>query len=309
MKRNIGLPEQHPFEEVQTCDLCGNATFRQELRAGELVLVKCASCGLVFTTPRYTEAHLLAMYKDEYYEKASSYLSAQLKKPPEDLYRLALSLKKMVSLQEGRATPRSLDVGCGAGSAVAAFKAAGWRTVGIDVSEKAVRAGRALGLDLRAMDLGDIEPRSIDVITAFHVLEHCSSPRAFVKQCRACLAPGGMLLLDVPNYGCHNSRRLRDRWPYLYADLHLYQFTIETLRRYLESSGFQVVSVRRLGGYGPVEDYGSVPGRKTAWSVKKSLQECRHAIALIPGAKSFLRWLIWHALGYGEFIRIVARIN
>jgi 2-polyprenyl-3-methyl-5-hydroxy-6-metoxy-1,4-benzoquinol methylase len=249
------------------------------------------------------------MYKDEYYEKASAYMSSQLKKPPEDIYRLALSLKKRVSLQEGNTPPRSLDVGCGAGSAVAAFKKAGWNAVGIDFSKKAVEAGRTLGLELHSIDLRDVEPKSFDVVTAFHVLEHCSSPRAFVRQCAACLASGGVLLLDVPNYGCHNSRRLREQWPYLYADLHLYQFTMKTLRRYLESSGFRVVSVRRLGGYGPVEDYGSVPGRETAWSVKKSLQEFRHAIALIPGAKSFLRWLIWHALGYGEFIRIVARIN
>jgi len=311
MDNSSGPMEEHFLEEVRVCDLCGNDGLEQELVADEWILLKCTTCGLVFTSPRYSEDCLLRMYKDRYYQNARSYLSSQLQRPPEELYRLAISMTKMFSPKNGAKVLRALDVGCGAGNTVAAFKRAKWEAVGIDLSEKAIKAGKDLGLDLRATDFADVEPRSFDVITALHVLEHVSSPKTFLNQCAACLTSGGTLVIDVPNYGCRNSRNLRECWPYLYPHLHLYQFTVNTLKKYLDSLKFDIISIRKVNGYGPAEDYSSVPGHHSPRQnrIKKTLQERRHALFLMPGAKPFLRWLFWQALGYGEFIRVLCQKN
>jgi 2-polyprenyl-3-methyl-5-hydroxy-6-metoxy-1,4-benzoquinol methylase len=251
------------------------------------------------------------MYKDQYYENAPSYLSSQLDQPPEDLSRLALSLKKILAPGKGAKGLRALDVGCGGGAAVSAFKSAGWEAVGIDLNETAIKAGKESSLDLYAMDITEVEPRSYDVVTAFHVVEHVSSPRVFLNNCVARLVPQGILVMDVPNYGSRNARNLREHWPNLYPDLHLYQFTVATVRKYLVTLGLEEIRIQKVSGYGPAEDYSTVPGyhphRQS--QIKKILQECRHAMFLIPGAKPFLRWLLWQALGYGEFIRVLCRKN
>jgi 2-polyprenyl-3-methyl-5-hydroxy-6-metoxy-1,4-benzoquinol methylase len=303
--------QQNLLEAVRTCDLCGNDKFKLEFVIDGCSLLKCSGCGLVFTSPRYGKQHLLSVYRSEYYESAPGYLSAQLQQPPEDLCRLAASLRKLLAHTNGTGTPRSLDVGCGAGTAVAAFAKAGWDAVGIDLSERAVRAGRDLGLNLHSMDLTGVEPCSFNVVTAFHVLEHVSSPRTFLNQCTACLMPQGVLVIEVPNYGSHNSRSLREHWPNLYPRLHLYQFAAATLKAYLAELNLEALSMKKLNGYGPAEDYASVPGShlRPRNKVKETLQKYRHMVYLVPGAKPFLRWLFWQALGYGEFIRVLCRKN
>jgi 2-polyprenyl-3-methyl-5-hydroxy-6-metoxy-1,4-benzoquinol methylase len=303
--------EQDSVEEVRTCDLCGNGSLEEEFTVDGCTLLRCNTCGLVFTSPRYKEEYLLRMYKGEYYENAPSYLSSQLQHPPEDLYRLAMSMKKLFTPKNGARTLRSLDVGCGAGTAVAAFKNAGWESVGIDLNETAIRAGRDLGLNLYAKCVAEVEPRSFDVVTTFHVLEHVSSPKTFLNQCAACLVPQGVLVIDVPNYGSRNSLSLREHWPNLYPHLHLYQFTIPTLKKYLVTLNIGEIRMRKMAGYGPAEDYSSVPGHHPLRQnrIKKTMQECRHILYLIPGAKPFLRWLFWQALGYGEFVRVFCRKN
>jgi 2-polyprenyl-3-methyl-5-hydroxy-6-metoxy-1,4-benzoquinol methylase len=251
------------------------------------------------------------MYKGEYYENAPSYLLSQLQQPPEDLYRLAISIKKMLPSKNGAGALRALDVGCGGGTAVAAFKTAGWKAVGIDLNETAIKAGKDLGLNLYATDIAEVEPQSFAVVTAFHVLEHVSSPKAFLNQCARLLVPRGILVIDVPNYGSRNSRSLREHWPNLYPRLHLYQFTAATLKKYLDTSNLDEICLRKIAGYGPAEDYSTVPGHHPHRqdTIKKTLQGCRHAMFVIPGAKPFLRWLFWQALGYGEFIRVLCRRN
>lgn len=309
--RSLKPVEQDSLEEVRSCDLCGNGRLEHEFRAGEWILLKCSTCGLVFTSPRYSEEHLLRMYKDQYYENAPSYLSSQLQQPPEDLCRLAVSIKKMLTSKDGTRAPRALDVGCGGGTTVAAFRKAGWEAMGIDLNPTAIRAGRNLGLKLYAMDIAEVDPHSFDAVTVFHVLEHVSSPRTFLDQCATRLAPQGILVIDVPNYGSRNSHRLREHWPNLYPNLHLYQFTIATLKKYLAALNLDEIHTRKVSGYGPAEDYSSVPGHHPLRQsrIKKTLQGFWHALYLVPGAKPFLRWLFWQALGYGEFIRVLCRRN
>jgi 2-polyprenyl-3-methyl-5-hydroxy-6-metoxy-1,4-benzoquinol methylase len=301
--------KQDYFEEVRACDLCGNDDLKLEFVVDGCTLLKCGTCGLVFTSPRYKEDYLLGMYRDEYYEKAPSYLSLQLEPPPEDLFRLALSIGKIFRSENRKGALRSLDVGCGAGSTVAAFKRAGWEAVGIDLSERATKIGKDLGLDLRTTDLTEIEPSSFDVVTTFHVLEHVSSPKVFLNHCVRCLAPKGILLIEVPNYGCRNACNLRQQWPILYPRHHLYQFTASTLKAYLLTLKLDKIAMNKISGYGPAEDYSSVPGRglQPGSRIKRILRESRHALYLIPGAKPFLRWIFWQALGYGESIRVLCR--
>ncbi len=310
------------LELVKTCDLCGGRQFDTELVSNGWNLVKCddSSCGLVLTSPRYTEAYLEKMYESRYYERNPAYLSTQVVEPSKDECSLAKSqMKKCVSKRMG-GKPRFLDVGCGAGRIVAAFQNAGWDAVGIDKSLKAVSAGQNRGLDLRVTDLGNNRLGIFDMIAAFHVLEHVHSPKLFLQHCAGILVKGGLLLIEVPNYGSRRSRRMRQDWPYLYPDSHLYQFTEETLKRYLMDTGFNtIIECRKVGGRGPLESYSTTTcdeGRLSTTLRKNSqpranfksiLFKLRLLIYWSSTVRQVVRYLLWDKFGYGEFIRVLAR--
>jgi len=297
------------FEYVEACDLCGGSDFDPEMTVNQSHLVRCKDCQLVFTSPRFKEDYLEKMYATAYYEQANSYLSEQLKDPSKDLCRLAgIAMKWAVDPQrEGK--PRSLDVGCGGGAIVSAFQKMGWEAVGIDLSEKAVRAGRKQGLDLRTVGIADEALGTFNMITAFHVLEHIFSPRIFLECCADRLTDKGFLLLEVPDYESWRSRKMGAHWPCLYPDLDLYQFTSETLTRYLEKMDWKIQKIQRVNGRGPLECSNRDPAKNMIVGnrIKKTLFEFRHLFYWFPGGRPLLQYIIWQTFGYGEFIRILCQ--
>src|SRR2546426_7895565 len=64
------------METIQTCELCDGRAFSSVLRQRDLLLnrrypffqvMRCDSCGLLFTNPRLSRAELPAYYPQEYY--------------------------------------------------------------------------------------------------------------------------------------------------------------------------------------------------------------------------------------------------
>ncbi len=296
------------LETVNACDLCGGKLFHEESVVDGWILVRCDACNVVFTSPRYTEAHLQKLYSERYYERDSGYLFMQIAEPSEDEYHLAKSLIKMCEGSKREKSLRSLDIGCGAGRIVKAFKDSGWEAVGIDLNLRAVTMGINRSLDLRVGSLDSRQIGKFNLITGFHVLEHVHSPSMFLQQCVNRLSENGYLLLEVPDYGCRAARKMGPSWPYLYPDGHLYQFTAETLARYLVQSGFRIVRIEKVHGRGPLENSRASGGEKEhKGKLKNALFALRHLFYWSSKGRRVLRCLFWDVLGYGEFIRILAR--
>jgi len=302
--------------KIESCDLCGHRTFTPELTVLGWQLQRCSKCSLVFTSPRYSDAYLRTLYTENFYELASDgeYFNSQLQTPIQSHIGLAAYAKRKLR-KPGKAT--SLDIGCGAGRLVAAFAKVGFNAEGIEPSLKAVDAARNAGLSVRAMDLDEIRHSSYDVITAMHVLEHTSSPSAFISACERILLPSGLLILEVPNYGCKRAAQLKEHWRPLYPDVHLFQFTPETLRLLLTKHGFQVVSYKFLGGaidalpedegHSKPDTCSTIERRKWTNHLIGIPWRWRHMIFRIPRAQRTMQFLYWHLLGKGEFFQIIGR--
>jgi 2-polyprenyl-3-methyl-5-hydroxy-6-metoxy-1,4-benzoquinol methylase len=102
---------------------------------------------------------------------------------------------------------RMLDVGCGAGATTAAVRqvrAVEWAG-GIEyVDEVAAQAEASLdrvwhGDAALAPLEAEIAPGSLDLVLCLDVLEHMSDPWTMVGRLSALVAPGGRLILSVPN--------------------------------------------------------------------------------------------------------------
>src|SRR5215831_9167839 len=103
------------------------------------------------------------------------------------------------------ARARWLDLGCAYGFLVGEARQAGFRAVGLDASRFAVsqardHAGDASGaLACAHAERLPIRDESVDVVTAFDVLEHVPDPRAILTEARRVLRPGGLFIAATPD--------------------------------------------------------------------------------------------------------------
>jgi SAM-dependent methyltransferase len=115
-----------------------------------------------------------------------------------------LSCRRLKREAGGLAGKRLGDFGCG-------FEARFVRDI-LPVLRHAVIVDVALAEDLKATPrlraiegrlpdaLGALEDRSFDVITCVSVLEHLTRPEEALREFRRLLAPGGVLLVNVPSW-------------------------------------------------------------------------------------------------------------
>jgi GT2 family glycosyltransferase/2-polyprenyl-3-methyl-5-hydroxy-6-metoxy-1,4-benzoquinol methylase len=152
---------------------------------------------------------------------------------------------------------RVLDVGCGAGGLGRSLKAArpGIEVRGVEpVADQAARARRILddvhvGGAESALPAGWPRP---DCIVFADVLEHLIDPWAAVRRARELLAPGGALVVSIPNVRHHSviADLLRGRFDYRDAGVldrtHLRFFTGATARELVERGGFTIERTERV---------------------------------------------------------------
>lgn len=100
---------------------------------------------------------------------------------------------------------RVLDVGCGDGGRYAGFLLdEGVELHGVDVSAVAVAEARRRGVQAVQASLSErlpFEDDSFDAAVCLEVIEHVVDPEEAVREIHRVLAPGGALVVSVPNVG------------------------------------------------------------------------------------------------------------
>ena len=134
-----------------------------------------------------------------------------------------------------------LDVGCGSGLSLLRARDAGWRVMGIEPDEEAVRAANARGIEIVAHHLHEL-PASFDGtferIMLSHVIEHVHDPIAMLSRCKQLLAPGGTLWLETPNLSSVGYEEFGADWRGLEPPRHLVMFRRAPLDALLQRAGF-----------------------------------------------------------------------
>src|SRR5712692_8758337 len=215
------------------CPACGEPGRETAIeRYGRYELFGCGACGLQFWEPR--EMPDARWYEQMYGGRDEKLLPLE----PGHRYFLA-----------DEAAPRNgelLDIGCGTGNFLAVAHDAGYDVTGIELDRNAARfAKERLGLQ-RVLPLTISEfaeqhaEERFDVVTFFEVLEHQAAPVEFLQKVKACVRPGGVIALSVPN---------RERWltgPDVldYPPNHFLRWNAAALRKFLSARGFEVLSIR-----------------------------------------------------------------
>ncbi|MBL8048303.1 MAG: class I SAM-dependent methyltransferase [Chthonomonas sp.] len=200
----------------------------------------CPQTGLLWSSPVFDAASQALFYRDYYRElyfgakQASDEFFANQQAEGKGI--LAYLRLRAPGLRPGRV----LEIGCGAGGVLSAFRAEGWEVAGCDFGDDYLQRGRADGLDLRAGASDALFDLSgADLLIARHVLEHTLDPLAELQNWANLLSPDGVMFIEVPG----TLRALddyREAGRYFHI-AHTYHFTLRSLQALAARAGLELI--------------------------------------------------------------------
>lgn len=181
--------------------------------------------------------------------RLKSFYDLRAGEEPEHDPEAALRFRKALAAAGLRPGERVLDVGAKWGGLGRWIRSLDLQVeyTGLELSEENVTRAAGLGFDVRLADVSEPLPvgdAEFDCAVCLELLEHLPKPIALLGELRRVLAPGGRLVVSVPNpYS----------WVELYRELfrrhdpegHLNAFTTPVMENLLALAGFRLE--RRLG--------------------------------------------------------------
>ena len=271
---------KNTISEPATCLLCGSDRLKRIQRDlpaedGSLFsILECVACRLGMIDPILPPQTLSGFYPEDYYsyremtddqeadaglyERVSRYIRTQTyqehylpvsKKTMKLSDRICMkALAYLGGFRFGLSLPpqnggRILDVGCGDGFFLRSVKNIGWEVHGMEMSEEAVHRAKSMGVEQvtrGTFDDASYPENYFDVIRFWSVLEHIYDPLATLAKVNRFLKPGGLLVLQVPNYRSAAARWAGSRWSAWDVPRHLYHFSSRSLKTLLEKSNFRM---------------------------------------------------------------------
>ncbi|HEY1020226.1 MAG TPA: methyltransferase domain-containing protein [Sediminibacterium sp.] len=238
------------------CPICGSAAVYPALSAKDYTVSgeqfeiwHCDDC-----TGRFTQRVPVLADIGPYYQSSSYVSHSDTEKGLVNrLYHLVRnytlkSKRRLVQEVTGKETGTLLDVGAGTGAFSHTMLLAGWDVTALEPDDTARQnAKNKYGLDLSSPDqLFSLPAHRFDAITMWHVLEHVHDLQGYLKQFHAILAPGGRLLIAVPNYTSYDAKVYGEYWAAYDVPRHLYHFSPKSMEILGRAHGFHLADTQAM---------------------------------------------------------------
>jgi 2-polyprenyl-3-methyl-5-hydroxy-6-metoxy-1,4-benzoquinol methylase len=225
------------------CNLCDfdvcETLYEIETFKKKFSIVICPSCGLIFQHPQPVDVDEL--YNEGYYSGSSEY--SYIDEREDKFLRDIESRRRIQNIEKffpyRRKPLRILDVGCSFGNLIQNAIDLGHDAYGLDVSEYVKQNGHS---NIARGNVCDPIDGYYDVITMAETIEHLRDPKRALLNCHDALNPNGILLIQTTNMDSI-TRRFEGKNSRYFLPGHLFYFSIRTLERMLESTGFKIEKI------------------------------------------------------------------
>ena len=163
-------------------------------------------------------------YLDTLYSEKTKPLTAY----PQQLCRYLVSRFEIVR------GSKILDVGCGRGDFLNAFKSCGMEVYGVDHDPSGAKFAQEGVVKYADLERGDFPfaDNTFDVVFSKSVIEHLSDPAHFIKESWRVLKPGGRIIVMTPDWVTQMKT--------FYDDYtHRQPYTVRGIKSLLDIFGFQ----------------------------------------------------------------------
>ncbi len=214
-----------------------------------------------------------------------------------------------------RPRARVCDLGCGAGTLLTGLARLGHDVMGVDPNPVAIANAARIGL--RVLEgtgeqlPADLPRGAFDLVVMSHSLEHCRQPLVAMQNAAQLLAPGGLLVCDVPNHASAGFAMRGPAWFHTDAGRHLWFFTSHSLRAMAQHVGLQVVGFE-FDGF--ARQFSWLPAEQEVWDALYGRGADTHAPVRNPprpstGSQLTLLWrgLLGGAERRYDAVRLIAR--
>lgn len=226
--------------EKTLCNYCHSKkfeTFISNIKSHEFnerfTLVKCKECGLIYLNPRPVRKNIGKYYATKNYFSGTS-----------DAYQEYSHIYDLIfqRLKKGKV----FDIGAGTGLFLAELKKRGWKIDGLELSSTARKdAKKRFGVILKSGDFLNLKKvdKDFDLVVLNNVIEHLYKPRETVEKIAKIVKKDGYVLISCPNINSIGAVIFGRKWYAMDAPRHVYQFSPDSLKMILESSGFKVIKI------------------------------------------------------------------
>jgi len=258
LKTYSKIPGNEELKDI-CCPICNSGKEKHSLlyKYDAFSFKKCQVCGLVMQNPQPVFKDISGRYDKEYFnyeiENEKTFLSLML---------LALSDIGFDSLDFSDMPKKILDIGCATGKLLYEFKNKEWDVAGIEICKEAAEYGnshRNVNIYNCTLEKALFTEKSFSVVHASHLIEHLNDPVSFLKEVYRILHNKGFLIIVTPNIDSFQNFVFKSGWRSAIAD-HLFLYSLKTLERICNNSGFTLVKRGTWGG---------IPAGKAPFVLKK----------------------------------------
>ena len=233
--------EYYGHEKVieRFCPLCScnnySAIYKER---GNIGVVKCKTCGLVYTNPMVKEPEK-NYWGDEnkYFEEARLIFKSAAKHHRDSNY-----LEDLKIIEKIKSEGNFLDIGTNMGFFLRHAKGKKWNVIGVDLSPTLSEMARKyFGLNVKAayLDKAGFENEHFDIVTMTDVFEHIPEPKKLLLDIKKLIKKDGILFIKVPNgkytmlklWLAKAAGKVKDHDIFDSYE-HVTHFTCETLKKY-----------------------------------------------------------------------------
>jgi 2-polyprenyl-3-methyl-5-hydroxy-6-metoxy-1,4-benzoquinol methylase len=135
-----------------------------------------------------------------------------------------------------------LDIGAGTGEFLSVARQDGWKTIGVEPSDKAKAIAKNKGVSF-VEQTSELENHSFDVISMWHVLEHVPDLNQQIKELKRLLKPNGTLIIAVPNFKSFDAKHYGKFWAAYDVPIHFWHFSKTAIKKLFLKEEIQLVKI------------------------------------------------------------------